>query len=42
MSTRYCTALPMVRPANSATENREYMAAVMPGIVRKNATRIGA
>ena len=26
---------------NSATENREYMAAVMPGNVRKNATRMG-
>lgn len=41
ISIRYCTKPPTVRPRNSATENREYMAAVMPGNVRKNATRMG-
>ena len=38
---RYCTALPTVRPANSTTENAAYMAAVKPGNVRKKATKMG-
>ena len=41
MLIRYCNALPIDRPTNSTTENAEYMAAVKPGNVRKNATKTG-
>ncbi len=38
---RYCTAPPRLRPRNSATEKREYMAALNPGAVRKKAIKRG-
>ena len=41
ISVRYCTIPPRLRPRNSARDSREYMVAVMPGKVRKKATRMG-